>query len=110
MRGPARVHTGPVSDVGRRPDRFELVVLLAVYVVPLLATAAFLAFVGLPVLALALLAVEAAVSAAVVRAKRPEHAGTGRGGLGTAFPLLCAVALVAGTAAVVLLVRPGTAG
>ena len=108
MRGPARVHTGPVSDVGRRPDRFELVVLLAVYVVPLLATAAFLAFVGLPVLALALLAVEAAVSAAVVRAKRPPD--TGRGGVGTAFPLLCAVALVAGTAAVVLLVRPGTGG
>ena len=105
MRGPARVHTGPVSDVGRRPDRFELVVLLAVYVVPLLATAAFLAFVGLLVLALALLAVEAAVSAAVVRAKRPEQ-----GGVGTAFPLLCAVALLAGTAAVVLLVRPGTGG
>ena len=108
MRGPARVQTGPVSDVGRRPDRFELVVLLAVYVVPLLATAAFLAFVGLPVLALALLAVEAAVSAAVVRAKRSPDRG--RGGVGTAFPLLCAAALVAGTAAVVLLVRPGTGG
>ena len=94
-----------MSDVEPGSDRFELVVLLAVYVVPLLATVGFLAFVGLPGLALALLAVEAGVSAAVVRAKRPE-----RSGAGTAVPVLTAVAVLAGLTAVVLLVGPGTGG
>ncbi len=94
-----------MSDAPPPSDRFELVVLLAVYVVPLLATVAFLAFVGLPGLALALLAVEAGVSAAVVRAKRPERRGTG-----TAVPVLTAVAVLAGVAGLVLLVRPGTGG
>ena len=105
MRGPARVQTGQVSDVEPRPDRFELVVLLSVYVLPLLATVGFLAWVGLPGLALALLAIEAGVSAAVVRAKRPERGRSSRTVL-----LLAAVAGLAGLAAVVLLVRPGAGG
>jgi hypothetical protein len=99
-----------VSDGEPRQDRFELVVLLAVYVLPLLATVVFLAVVGLPVLALALLAVEAGVSAAVVRAKRPPDAGTGRVGPGIAVPVLAALSLAAGLTAVVLLVQTGTAG
>jgi hypothetical protein len=104
MRRPAR-DTGQVSDVDPRPDRSELVVLLVVYVVPLLATVGFLAWVGLPGLALALLAVEAGVSAAVVRAKRPEGSATG-----TAVPVLAGAAVIAGLSAVLLLVRPGTGG
>jgi hypothetical protein len=94
-----------VSDGDPAPDRFELAVLLAVYVVPLLATVGFLAWVGLPGLALALLAVEAGVSAAVVRAKRPEGAHAG-----PAVFVLAAGAVLAGLSAVLLLVRPGTGG
>ena len=101
-----------MSDAHPRPDRAELVVLVVVYVVPLLGTAAVLAWVGLPGLALALLSVEAGVSAAVVRAKRPEGTGRaqGRGPAGTAFPVLVAVSVLAGLAAAALLVGPGTAG
>jgi hypothetical protein len=110
MRAPAREQTGRVSDAEPRTDRFELVVLLAVYVVPLLATVAVLAWVGLPVLALALLSVEAGVSAAVVRAKRPPSWEAQRRGPGAAVPVLLVLSLVTGAAAVLLLVRPGTGG
>jgi len=99
MRRPARVQTGQVSDVAPGPDRFALVVVLVVYVAPLLATVLLLARVGLPGLALALLAVEAGVSAAVVQAKRPEG-----GRLTAAGAALLGVAVAAGAGAVVLLV------
>jgi hypothetical protein len=48
------------------------VLLAGIYVVPLGLSIGFLAYVGLPGLALALLAVEALVAAMVVVAKQPE--------------------------------------
>ena len=82
-------------------DRFEAVLVVVLYVVPLTATIALLAWLGLPGLALALLAVEAAVSAAVVRAKQPED---GRR-LSAALVVLVTVSLVAAAGAFVLLAR-----
>ena len=64
-----------MSDVEAAGGRFEAVLLLVLYVVPLSATVAFLAWVDLPGLALALLAVEALVSAAVLQAKGPQGRG-----------------------------------
>ena len=87
-----------MSDVGPRSDRFETVLLLVLYVVPLIATVVFLAVVGLPGLALALLAVEAVVAGAVVRAKRPEGTPVGRVVLA-----LAVVAVAAGAGALALL-------
>ena len=87
-----------MSDSTSRPDRFELVVLLVVYVVPLSATVVFLALVGLPGLALALLAVEAVVTACVVAAKRPEGVRPG-----PVVVALGVVATVSATGAAVLL-------
>ena len=81
----------------RRPDRFELVLVLVVYVLPLGATVVLLALVGLPGLALALLAVEAVVAAAVVLAKSPDRRP------GRAVLALAVLAVVAGGGAVVLL-------
>lgn len=81
------------------PSRTEVVLLAGVYVVPLGLSIAFLAYVGLPGLALALLAVEALVSAMVVAAKRPE--GTRLGRLTVALVVL---AVAAGLGALVLLV------
>ncbi len=83
-----------------RPDRFEAALVLVLYVLPLGAAVLALAWLGLPGLALALLAVEAGVSAAVVRAKRPEGARTG-----WLVPVLCAVAVAAAAGAAVLLPR-----
>ena len=71
-----------MSADDRVPDRFELVLVLVVYVVPLGAAVAFLVAVGLRGIALALLAVEALVSAAVVVAKRPADAERPGGPLG----------------------------
>ena len=51
-------------------DRLDTVVLVAVWVVPLLAAAALLAAAGLPLVAGALLAVEACVAGAVALARR----------------------------------------
>ena len=87
-----------MSDVEPRSDRFETVLVLVLYVVPLTGTVLFLAAVGLPGLALALLCVEAGVSAAVVHAKRPEGAP-----VGTLARALAAVAVAAGVAAAALL-------
>ena len=81
------------------PSRTETVLLAGVYVVPLTLSIAFLAYVGLPGLALALLAVEALVSAMVVSAKRPEGSGLSR--LAVALVL---VAVAAGLGALALLV------
>lgn len=61
-----------MSDVEPGPSRTETVLLAGLYVVPLGLSVAFLAYVGLPGLALALLAVEALVSAMVLLATRPE--------------------------------------
>ena len=65
---------GAVSDVEPRQDRLETVLVVVLYVVPLTVTVGLLALVGLPGLALALLAVEACITAAVVVAKRPDGA------------------------------------
>ena len=81
------------------PSRTEVVLLAGIYVVPLGLSIAFLAYVGLPGLALALLAVEALVSAMVVAAKRPE--GTRLGRLTVALVVL---AVAAGLGALALLV------
>ena len=81
----------------RRPDRFELVLVLLVYVLPLGATVVLLALVGLPGLALGLLAVEAVVAALVVRAKSPGRRP------GRAVLVLAVLAVAAGGGAVVLL-------
>lgn len=81
------------------PSRTEVVLLAGIYVVPLGLSIAFLAYVGLPGLALALLAVEALVSAMVVAAKRPEGSRLGR--LTVALVVL---AVAAGLGALVLLV------
>ena len=88
-----------MSDVEPGPSRTETVLLAGIYVVPLTLSIAFLARVGLPGLALALLAVEALVTAMVVLAKRPE--GARRSPLAAALLVL---AVVAGAAAVPLLV------
>ena len=81
------------------PSRTEAVLLAGIYVVPLTLSIAFLAYVGLTGLALALLAVEALVSAMVVAAKQPEGAGPSR--LAVALGV---VAVAAGLGAVPLLV------
>ncbi len=96
---PGTVQTGQVSDLDPGPSRTETVLLAAVYVVPLTLSVAFLAHVGLPGLALALLAVEALVSAMVVVAKRPERSRRSPLALG-----LVVVAVAAGAGAFALLV------
>lgn len=88
-----------MSDRDPVPSRTEAVLLAGIYVVPLSLSIAFLAYVGLPGLALALLAVEAAVSAMVVRAKQPE--GSRLSWLAVALVVL---AVAAGLGAVALLV------
>jgi hypothetical protein len=75
------------------------VLLAGIYVVPLGLSIGFLAYVGLPGLALALLAVEALVSAMVVVAKQP--AGTRLTPLAVGLVVL---AVAAGVGAVALLV------
>ena len=88
-----------MSDLEPGPSRTESVLLAGIYVVPLTLSIAFLAHVGLPGLALALLAVEAVVSAMLVVATRPE---------GSRLPRLAVVlgvlAVLAGLGAAVLLV------
>jgi len=81
------------------------VLLAAVYVVPLTLSIAFLAHVGLPGLALALLAVEALVSALVARARQPE--GARWSGLAVALVVL---AVAASVGAVALLVQSAPGG
>lgn len=75
-------------------DRVETGLLIGLWVLPLLATVAFLFAVDLPQIALALLAVELVVGAATVLARRrPERpAGSSRPWL---VPLLMVGALVA---------------
>ena len=94
-----------MSDLEPGPSRTESVLLAGIYVVPLSLSIAFLAHVGLPGLALALLAVEALVSAMVVAAKRPEGSRLGR--LTVALVVL---AVAAGTGAAVLLVQSAPGG
>ena len=89
-----------MSDVEPQRDRFEAALIAVVYVVPLTATIGLLAWLGLPGLAAALLAIEAGISAAVVRAKQPE--GTGRR-LPPLAVVLLVVAAAAAAAAFVLL-------
>ncbi len=96
---PGTVQTGQVSELEPGPSRTEAVLLAGIYVVPLTLSIAFLAYVGLPGLALALLAVEALVSAMVVVAKRPEGSRRSPLALG-----LAVVAVAAGAGAVALLV------
>ena len=86
-----------MQDEQQRPDRFELVLVLLVYVLPLGAVVVLLALVGLPGLALGLLAVEAVVAAAVVVAKAPGRRP------GRAVLALAVLAALAGTGAVLLL-------
>ena len=88
-----------MSDPDPGPSRTETVLLAGIYVVPLTLSIAFLAYVGLPGLALALLAVEALVAAMVLLAKRPE--GSGRSALA---PALVVLAVAAGAGAFALLV------
>jgi hypothetical protein len=87
-----------VSDLEPGPSRTEAVLMAAIYVVPLTLSIAFLAYVGLPGLALALLAVEALVSAMVVSAKQPEGSRLTRMAVA-----LVVVAVAAGLGAVALL-------
>lgn len=101
---PGTVQTGRVSEPEPGPSRTETVLLTALYVVPLTLSIAFLAYVGLPGLALVLLAVEAAVSAMVVVA-RHEDVRTSR--LAVALAVL---AVVAGLGAAALLVQPAPGG
>ena len=89
-----------MTDLEPPTDRFEAVLVMVLYVLPLSATVAFLALVGLPGLALALLAVEALVASAVVVAKRPSGVARGPGRLVVALLLL---GLVAGAGALALL-------
>ena len=86
-----------VDDEQRGPGRFELVLVLVLYVLPLGAAVGLLALVGLPGLALGLLAVEAVVAAAVVVAKSPGRRP------GRAVLALAVVAVLAGAGAAVLL-------
>ena len=85
---PVGPRSPPVSPIGARAvartrqtapmssrDPLTVVLVLLVYVLPLGAAAALLWAVGLPWLAVALLAVEAVVAAAVVVAKRPARVG-----------------------------------
>ena len=88
-----------MSEPDPGPSRTETVLLAGIYVVPLTLSIAFLAYVGLPGLALALLAVEALVSAMVVAAKQPE--GAGLPGLAVGLGVL---AVAAGFGAIALLV------
>ncbi len=88
-----------MSDPDPAPSRTETVLLAGIYVVPLGLSIAFLAYVGLPGLALALLAVEALVSSMLVLAKRPEGSRLPRLAVG-----LGVLAVAAGLGAVVLLV------
>ena len=88
-----------MSELEPGPSRTETVLLTALYVVPLTFSIAFLAHVGLPGLALALLAVEALVSAMVVVAQRPDGSPLPR--LAVALVVL---AVAAGLGAVPLLV------
>ncbi len=88
-----------MSDLEPGPSRTESVLLTGIYVVPLTLSIAFLAYVGLPGLALALLAVEALVSAMVVVAKQP--AGTRLTPLAVGLVVL---AVAAGVGAFALLV------
>ena len=88
-----------MSGVEPGPSRTESVLLTGIYVVPLTGTILFLAYVGLPGLALALLAIEALVSAMVAVAKRPQGSGLPR--LAVALVVL---AVAAGAGAAVLLV------
>ncbi len=62
----------------RRPDPLLAGLVLVLYVLPLTAAVIVLALVGLPRLALALLAVEAVVSAAVLAARRPARGAAER--------------------------------
>ncbi len=94
-----------MNDVDPAPSRTEAVLLAALYVGPLGLSIAFLAYVGLPGLALALLAVEAVVAAMVVAAKRPEGSSLGRLSVG-----LVVLAVVAGVGAVALLVQSAPGG
>lgn len=87
-----------MSDLEPGPSRLERVLLAGIYVVPLTLSIAFLAHVGLPGLALALLAVEALVSAMVVAAQQPHGARWTRPVLG-----LLVLAVAAGASASVLL-------
>lgn len=96
---PGAVQTGPVSELEPGPSRTERVLLVGIYVVPLTGTITFLAYVGLPGLALALLAIEALVSAAVAVSQRPEGARL------SALPVaLVVLAVAAGLGAFALLV------
>ena len=88
-----------MSEPDPGPSRTEAVLLACIYVVPLTVSIAFLAYVGLPGLALALLAVEALVSAMVVVAKQPEGSRVS----GPAV-VLGVLAVAAGLGAVPLLV------
>ena len=88
-----------MSEPDPGPSRTEAVLLAGIYVVPLTLSIAFLAYVGLPGLALALLAVEALVSAMVVVAKQPEGSRLPRLAVG-----LGVLAVAAGLGAVPLLV------
>ena len=56
----------------RPRDPFTVGLVLVLYVLPLGAAAVLLALAGLPLLALALLVVEAVVATAVIIAKRPQ--------------------------------------
>lgn len=94
-----------MSDLDPGPSRTESLLLAGIYVVPLTLSIAFLAYVGLLGLALALLAIEALVSAMVVAAKRPEGSRLGR-----LTVALVVVAVAAGTGAGVLLVQSASGG
>lgn len=59
-------------------DPFAFVLVLVLYVLPLGAAVVVLFVVGLPVLAVSLLVIEAGVVAAVVIARRPAKPSTGR--------------------------------
>ena len=70
---PAGRNTPGHTAVVRPRDPLILTLVMFLYVLPLGAAVVLLALAGLPQLALALLAVEAVVSAAVIVAKRPAR-------------------------------------
>lgn len=89
-----------MDETEPRSTRFETVLIVVIYVIPLTLTIGVLALLGLPGLALALLAVECAVASAVVIAKRPEGTARQPGPLVVGLLLL---GLVAAAGAAVLL-------
>ena len=91
----------------RPRDPFTFVLVLLLYVLPFGAAVVVLFAVGLPVLAVALLVIEAGVVLAIVIARRPPAPPTGRRRPGWVVPVTMVGVLVAMAGVTVLLTRYG---